>query len=156
MTAGGNQVLSASMYYSSKVSMMKRKSFVVLVFSLLSSAILPGCAQYKWQKYGTTETEFNKDIYECKTEAARTYPTQIVTQQVTGGYMTPSTTNCYGTGSAFGNYGYAYGSSNVNCTTMPGQYVPGYTSTVDVNAANRTEAAKQCMYARGYQLIRVK
>lgn len=136
---------------------MKRPQALVLLatapFLLL---LLSGCAQFRWQKAGTTQSDFNRDSYECQTEAARTYPTQVVTQQVTSGYTTPSTTNCYGSGSAYGNLGYVYGNSNVNCTTTPGQHVPGVTSTVDVNANNRAQAAKSCMYARGWQLVQVK
>ena len=123
---------------------------------LLTFILLSGCAQYQWQKYGATQGDFNRDSYECQSEAARTYPTQVVTQQVTSGYTTPSFTNCSGTGSAYGNAGYVYGNSNVDCTTMPGQYVPGFTSTVDVNANNRAQAAKSCMYAHDWQLIQVK
>jgi hypothetical protein len=137
---------------------------VVTACCLLSLILLSGCAQYQWQKYGATQSDFNRDSYECQIEAARTYPTQIVTRQITSGYTTPSTTQCYGTGSAsgsaYGNSGYVYGSSygrsNVNCTTMPGQYVPGVTATEDINAGNRVQAARACMYARGWQLIRVK
>lgn len=135
---------------------MDKQHFMALACSLLSAIFVSGCAQYQWHKQGATQNDFDRDKYECQTEAAITYPTQVVTRQITQGYSTPSTTNCYGSGSAYGNYGYSYGNSNVNCTTMPGQYVPGVSSTVDVNAKNRAEAAKQCMYARGYQLIQVK
>lgn len=135
--------------------MHKRHSLTIVVCSVISALSLSGCAQYKWQKYGATQSDFNHDIYECQTEAARTYPTQVVTQQITSGYTTPSTTNCYGTGSAYGNSGYVYGNSNVNCTSTPGQNVPGVTTTVDVNAKNRSQAEKQCMYVRGWQLIKV-
>jgi len=135
---------------------MNNRQYVIMGCCLLSAAFLSGCAQFQWQKYGATQGDFNRDSYECQTEAARTYPTQVVTQQITSGYTMPSTTNCYGTGSAYGNSGYVYGNSNTNCTTTPGQHVPGVTSTVDINADNRTKAAKQCMYARSWQLIRVK
>ena len=111
---------------------------------VLVVAVTSGCAQHRWQKYGATQSEFNNDTYECQTEAARTYPAQMVTEQITSGYTTPSNTNCYGN------------SKNINCTTTGGQYVPGVTSPVDVNANNRLQAAKQCMYARGWQLVRVK
>lgn len=134
---------------------MNKLRNLVMACCLVSPIFMSGCAQYQWQKYGATQSDFNRDTYECETEAAIIYPTQIVTQQVTSGYTTPSTTNCYGTGSAYGNSGYIYGNSNTNCTTIPGQYVPGITARVDVNVNNRAQAAKQCMYARGWQLIRV-
>lgn len=136
--------------------MDSRPNVIVMIFCLVFATFLSGCAQYQWQKYGATQADFNRDSYECQTEAARTYPTQVVTQQITPDYATPSTTNCYGTGSAYGNSGYAYGSSNVNCRTTPGQYVPGVKAAVDVNADNRLRTEMQCMYARGWQQIRVK
>lgn len=135
--------------------MNKHQYFGVAACCLLSQIFLSGCAQYQWQKYGATPSDFNRDSYACQTEAARTFPTQVVTQQTTPGYTTPSTINCHGTGSAYGNSGYAYGNSNVNCTTIPGQHVPAVASTVDVNADNRTQLAMQCMYARGWQLAQV-
>lgn len=135
--------------------MAKRQSVLIMGCSLLT-IFLSGCAQFQWQKYGATSNEVNRDLYECQTEAAMTYPTQVVSQQITPGYTTPSTTNCYGTGSAYGSSGYVYGNSNTNCTTTLGQHVSGVMSTVDVNSNNRAQAAKQCMYARGWQLIRVK
>jgi hypothetical protein len=134
---------------------MIRKSILVL-FALLVASATSGCAQYRWQKYGSTQDEFNKDAYECQNEAARTYPPHMVTQQITAGYTSPSTTNCYGNGSAYGSYGNVYGNSNVNCTTTPGQYHPGVTSTTDANRYNREQTFKQCMYARGYEYVKVE
>ena len=127
-----------------------------LILFLLVLSMLSGYAQYRWQKYGASQSDYNRDVYKCQTEAARTYPTHMVTQQITSGYSTPSTTNCYGSGSAYGGYGSVYGNSNVNCTTNPGSYVPGVQSTSDANAGNRKQAFNQCMYARSWQLIRVK
>jgi hypothetical protein len=129
---------------------------ITIAGSLVALLMLSGCAQYQWQKSGAAQSEFNRDSYECQTEAARTYPTQVVTRQVTSGYTTPSYTNCSGSGSAYGSGGYVYGNNNVNCTTTPGQQVQGVTTTVDVNANNRAQSEKACMYARGWQLIRVK
>jgi hypothetical protein len=135
--------------------MNKRQYFLVAACYLLLPAFLSGCTQYQWQKYGATQSDYNRDLYECQTEAARTYPTQVVTQQTTPGYTMPSTTNCSGTGSAYENSGYVQGNAHVNCTTTPGQQLAGGTSTVDVNADNRAQAAVQCMYARGWQLTQV-
>ena len=114
-----------------------------LVLCLLL-ALLSGCAQYQWQKVGSSQNEFNRDIYECQNQAARTYPVAVVSQQLTTGYTAPSQTSCYG------------GGGMVNCTTTPGQHFPGTVSTVDVNANNRSQAGNQCMYARGYRLVEVK
>lgn len=125
--------------------------------SLLAIASLAsGCAQYQWQKAGATEADFNRDRYYCQMEAARAFPAQIVQTQIGGGYTTPSTTNCYGTGSAYGGGGMVYGNTSTNCITTPGQYVAPIVSTSDANEDNRVEAARSCMYARGYQRVRVK
>jgi hypothetical protein len=119
-----------------------------LACGLFCSLVLSGCAQYQWQKYGANQNDFNRDSYECQMEAARTFPTQLVSQQVTAAYTTPTYTNCSGNG--YGSYRYS------NCTTTGGQYVPAYSTTVDANANNRAQAARQCMYVRGWQLIQVK
>lgn len=119
-------------------------------FATIVGLLLTGCAQYKWQKSGATQADFNRDKYECQREAAQVYPPQVVRQQITTGYTTPSTTNCSSTGSTYGNYSYT------NCTTTPGQYVPGASTDTDVNADSRERMGKQCMYARGWQLVEVK
>ena len=126
------------------------------VFILFSIASLTGCAQYQWQKYGATQVQFNRDSYECHMEAAHTYPSAIVTEQLSSGYTTPATTNCYSTGTAYGVGDNVYGSTNTNCTTTPGQKVSPVTYTVDANNKNRVEATKACLLARGYNLVRVK
>lgn len=127
-----------------------------IIIALTVSLALGGCAQYQWQKYGATQNDFNRDGYECQMEAARVFPTQVVTQQIRSGYTTPSTTNCYGSGSAYGRSGYTYGTNDMHCTTTPGQRVAPVTSTFDANADNRNRAAMQCMQARGWQRVRVK
>lgn len=122
---------------------------------LALSFLLAGCATYQWNKEGATAEDFNQDRYQCLTEAARTYPTAFVAQQVTQGYNTPAQTYCNTNGSANVAGSYVYGSSDTNCTTTGGQYVPPAYVNVDVNTNNRAQAAQQCMFARGYQLIRV-
>ena|SRR5882672_8213113 len=136
--------------------MDRLRSVLTQTCSPALAILLSACAQYQWQKYGATQIDFDRDKYECQTEAARTYPPLLVTRQIIQGYATASTTNCSGTGSAYGSSGYAFGNSNVTCTTTPGQNVPGYSTTDDANAGNRSQAAKQCMYARGWQLVQVK
>ena len=126
------------------------------VAAVVLLASMAGCAQYQWQKYGASQAEFNRDTYECQMEAARTYPTAMVTQQISSGYTTAATTNCYSTGAAYGAGASVYGSSNTNCTTTPGVQVQPVAYTADVNANYRAQAAKSCLYARGYQLVQVK
>jgi hypothetical protein len=128
-----------------------------LSFALAASIIgMSGCAQYQWQKYGATQNDFNKDSYQCQMEAASAFPTAVVSQQVTSGYTTASTTTCTGTGTAYGSGGSVYGSSNTNCITNPGQRVAPVVMTSDVNQKNRQNAAQSCMLARGYRLVQVK
>ncbi|HSD37172.1 MAG TPA: hypothetical protein VLC92_06665 [Rhodocyclaceae bacterium] len=119
-------------------------------FLLAAAVLTTGCAHYEWQKSGSTQTDLGKDSYDCHTEAAKTYPPQSVTRQVMQGYSR----NCQGTASIYGNGGYQY--SNMDCTTNPGLRVEDTTTTEDLNAGNRNEASKQCMYARGWQLIQAK
>ena len=125
-------------------------------FLILGVSLLTGCAQYQWQKYGLTQEELNLDSYQCQMEAARTFPTAVVSQQITTGYTTPATTNCTGMGSAYDVGGMVYGSSNTNCVTTPGQRVAPVTITSDANQFNRDYATKACMVARGYRLVQVK
>lgn len=111
---------------------------------LVLVTVLSGCAQYQWHKQGAAQVDFNRDSYECQMEAARVYPTLVVTQ----GMRMSASTDC--SGSTYGN------TTRVNCSTTPAGYFPGTERTVDVNAGNRSRAAAQCMNARGWQLIRVK
>lgn len=127
-----------------------------LIIGIALCQVISGCAQYQWRKQGSTQLEFNKDNYECQSEAAIIYPTQIVQEQRSSGYTTPSTTNCDGNESTYESAGKAYGNSQINCTTKPGKRVQGVTKTTDVNKRNRNESAKQCMYARGWERIRVQ
>jgi len=136
--------------------MGKWQSVIAMGCFLLFSIFLSGCATYQWQKYGANQSDLNRDSYECQTEAARTYPRQLVTTQGEPLYGTPSTTTCYGNSSAYGNSGYVYGNSNVNCTTTPGQKIVAPKFTRDVNAASRAQSAQQCMYARGWRLVQDK
>jgi hypothetical protein len=126
------------------------KAVLFLALSLLS-----GCATYQWNKDGATQADFNQDSYQCMTEAARTYPTAVVTQQVTQGYNTAAQTNCYTNGNAYGTGSYVYGSSDTSCTTTGGQYVPPTYVNVDANTNNRAQYQRQCMFAHGYQIVRV-
>lgn len=123
--------------------------------ALFGCVLVTGCAQYQWQKPGATQAEFNQDTYQCQMQAASAFPAVIVQQQLTSGYQTPSTTNCFSTGSAYGSYGNVYGNSNTTCTTTPGQVVQPITLPSDANSGNRAQAIKTCLYARGYQLVRI-
>lgn len=106
--------------------------------------VLTACAQFQWLKPGATQQDFNRDSYECTTEAARTFPAMAVSYQITNGSTQPAYTNCSGVG------------NSVNCTTTGGGYKPGQSVVVDANKNNRDNAAYQCMLARGWtrQLIR--
>ena len=116
-----------------------------ILFLLITGHMLTGCAQYQWQKYGSTANDYNRDVYGCNSETARMYTPLFMKEQLTQGHTTPSTTNCS-----------ANVSGNVNCVTTPGTYKPGVSVTVDENENNREQAFIQCMYARGWQRVLVE
>jgi len=132
---------------------MRKGNFV---WGMLLLAALAGCAQFQWQKDGATQADFNRDAYQCQMDAAQAYPTALTAVQLRPGYQTPSQTYCSGTDSAYGAGNTVYGNTSMNCTTTPGQQVAPITTTYDANMGNRAQAAKACLYARGYQLVRVK
>ncbi len=111
--------------------------------TLLAVVLLGGCAQYQWQKSGVSQQDFERDNYQCQIEAAQAYPVAMVTTQTSAGYLTPSTTNCYGS------------AGSASCITTPGRFVPPTFMTTDVNAGNRDQTAGSCMRARGWELVRV-
>lgn len=131
---------------------------VICALFMAVAVLAQGCAappQYKWYKAGSTQNEFNRDSYDCQTEAARTYPPAFVTTQLSPSYTGPATTNCYSRGSASGGpYGVS-GNSNTTCTTSPGVTTQGLSETSDRNRGYRLQAAQACMQARGYQLRQV-
>ena len=50
--------------------MGKPQSVVAIACCLLSPILLSGCAQYQWQKYGATQSDFNRDSYEYQAAQA--------------------------------------------------------------------------------------
>ncbi len=106
--------------------------------------MLSGCAQYRWQKPGMTVNEFERDKYECQSDAANMYPPAFVTTKISPDYVTPSTTNCVGSGNM------------TSCTTIPGKFVQGTKITSDSNTYAREQSASQCLRARGYELVRIE
>lgn len=114
-----------------------------LVTILLVGFMLSGCAQYQWEKSGATSRELNKDLYRCQTEAAKTFPTYMVTGQDNAGFTDTATTRCDSYSTTLGKESRT---SNVDCTTTA---LP----TTDANANNRDRATEQCMYARGWNLV---
>ena len=119
---------------------------VVIVSLVLGALLMQGCAtppQYRWYKAGATQSEFSRDSYECQTEAARTYPPNFVTYQLSPNITSPATTNCYSTGSASGGaYGTVQGSGTTTCTTTPASTAQGLTETSDAKRGYRLQAAK--------------
>lgn len=114
--------------------------------TLLTSALvmlLAGCAQYEWHKDGAGQIDFDRDVYECQTEAAKLFPAQFVTYSVGSHSQGPSTTNCFGAG------------SSITCSTDHGIQRPPSSYSVDANAENRYDALKQCIHARGWKRIEV-
>jgi hypothetical protein len=109
------------------------------------SVCLLGCAEYRWPREGVTQAEFNRDSYACQIEVARALPPAYVQQELTAGSTSPSTTNCVSSGGGY-----------TSCTTTPGAYVAPITYQHDANEVRREQAARSCMFARGYARVRVK
>lgn len=115
-----------------------------IILLLLAVSMFSGCAQFEWQKRGATTNDLNKALYKCQTEAARTFPTYMVTGQDRTGFAEQSTTNCYSNSSHVGGSS----TSDLICTTSPGL------STRDANYENRERATDQCMQARGWKMVK--
>lgn len=114
-----------------------------LIWLILAVSVLSGCAQYQWQKRGATTNDLNKDLYKCQTEAAKNFPTYMVTGQDRAGFADQSTTTCYSNNLHEGGSN----AGKVICTTSSGL------STRDANDENREQSTDQCMKARGWKLI---
>lgn len=123
--------------------------------AIIIVAILGGCAQYRWQKQGATQQDFDRESYACHVEAAQLYPAAIVSEQLISGYRAPSTTTCYSDRSAVGIGNSVYGSGSTSCITNPGRSVPAVTYTTDANESNRSRAMQACLTARGWRLLEV-
>jgi hypothetical protein len=130
-------------------SILSRSTFVCLLLSLV------GCASYQWVKPGASKQDFSRDQYECQSDAARLYPAAFVAQQISSGYVSPSSTYCSGDGSAYGIGTSVYGSASSTCTTYPGQVIAPVSIPIDVNSSNRDRSAEACMYSRGWSLVKV-
>lgn len=113
---------------------------VTLAAGALLALGLGGCAHYEWYKPDATQDDYNQAIYACNMAAAHAYPPMLAVQQIAPGYFAPGFMHC-------GPYG---------CWNGPGYFVPPAMGTVDVNQDNRNQAARQCMRARGWQLIKVQ
>lgn len=98
--------------------------------------LLSGCANTVWVGQNP-----ERDMYECKLEAARQYPPALYSQQVGTGYTSPVFTSCNGVG------GFA------TCTSTGGQYTPPPTITSDANSDQRDNFIKYCMIQRGNRLM---
>lgn len=116
--------------------------------------VVGGCASYQWVKPGASQQDFSRDQYECQSEAARLYPAAYMAHQISSGYVAPSSTQCAGSGSAYGMGNSVYGSTTTTCTTYPGQVIAPASIPIDVNARNRSNSAEACMYARGWALVK--
>ena len=134
---------------------LPRTALTVAILAL-TVGTLAGCASYEWEKSGASQADLNRDSYECQMEAARTYPTAITQIPISSGYSMPTMTSCSGTGTAYANGNTINGNSNTDCVTSPGQTVAPVTVPIDVNTNNRANATRECFFARGYQLVRVK
>lgn len=103
---------------------------------VILSCLLSGCAGSVW-----VGANPERDIYECKMEAARQYPPVLYSQQIGNGYKSPSYTSC----NAVGNF--------ASCTTTGGNYTPPTVITSDANESFRNNSINYCMVQRGNRLM---
>lgn len=111
-----------------------------LVCSLALLAVLsacgPGTATHAYRA-NTSPAQADRDNFQCEVEATRTVPvnTQV---RYEPGYWTPSRRIC--------------DSDGANCRILRGDYIPGYSYTVDRNQGLRREYLARCLAGRGYAL----
>ncbi|MDO9435237.1 hypothetical protein [Hydrogenophaga sp.] len=129
---------------------------VLKISALAIVVLLAGCAQYRWQKAGASNADFNRDMYACEMQAARTFPPYYIQREVRAGYMVPSTTRCSGSNTTQGSGNAVVNNTNSICTTTPGRYVPPVIQDLDANATKRSDATTSCLYASGYRRVEVK
>jgi hypothetical protein len=111
-----------------------------VTFSLVLATSLSACATYSWYHPTKSQSEFAQDNYTCIQQSAQAFPV-LIQQRTSGtGYTTSSQTSC------------STSPGQINCTTNPGTYHPPAAYSVDVNQANRTALAYECMNARGWTL----
>ncbi|WP_211467612.1 hypothetical protein [Collimonas silvisoli] len=107
--------------------------------AVLSAIMLSGCAS-TWVNPNKPATALYPDEFACKQEAMRVYPI-VVVSQVNPGMETPGNTYCR-----------RNDKGDTHCTTYPGMYMPPSYSQYDINASDRDEIVKSCLYARGWHL----
>jgi len=115
---------------------MSQNHIVQNRIAVLAIFFLTGCANNVW-----VGTNPDKDIYECKLEAARQYPPALYSQQVGAGYTSPIYTSCNSVGGF------------VTCNTTGGNYTPPTTVTSDANSSARNNHVNYCMIQRGNRLM---
>jgi hypothetical protein len=103
---------------------------------LVISCLLSGCTSFVW-----VGRDPNRDMYECKIEAARVHQPALYTQQIAAGTTSPSYTNCTNIGNL------------TNCTTTGGNYTPPIAITSDANSGVRNDYVHNCMTQRGNRVM---
>ncbi len=106
------------------------------IITTLALILLTGCANHVWVGQNP-----DKDMYECKMEAAQQYAPALYSQQIGAGYTSPSYTSCNATGGF------------VTCNTTGGNYTPPTTVTSDANSSARNNHVSYCMIQRGNRFM---
>lgn len=104
--------------------------------TVLGLLLLTGCANNVWVGQNP-----DRDMYECKLEAARQYPPALYSEQVGTGYRSPSYTSCNAAGSF------------LTCNTTGGNYTPPPIVTSDANSSARNSHVNYCMIQRGNRFM---
>lgn len=119
-----------------------------LVIIALFASLVTGCAQYEWRKDGATAEAFHQDDYACQIEANNSFPVVMVSTLVRAAHFTPPRRRCEKVKT--------HNQVEHHCFTVPGHFVPAEYGMVDANASNRSKMKKQCLYARGWERVRVE
>ena len=101
--------------------------------------LLSGCAGVGWKHTTETSEKYHQDVFECEMIALNRFPVRMVTETISVGYRTPVKTDCQKS------------DLHTSCTSTGGEYIPGSTSTKDVNQSNRGRSQDNCLRSRGYK-----
>lgn len=103
-----------------------------------------GCMTTRWTHAYKTQSDFQRDMYECMTEATGLLPPAMAEETYTRARQAPDQTYCQD-----------QGGGRIDCTTVRGRYTPPRTRVVDANEGARNNLVNSCMSARGYYLEQV-
>jgi hypothetical protein len=99
-----------------------------------AALLLAGCSSGQWLRDGASQTDIDRDQFDCEREAARMYPPAITTAPRYVGPPSEST-KCTKKG------------DTVDCSTTT---APVFNQVSDANDGRRSRAQESCMRGKGY------